>query len=485
MTSSSSEGPKGRSEPHQRRRLSRRLRFISFFFLATGPLLSQPSAPPTEGLPTELARAADLLRDQHYGQALAAAEAYKQSSPQDPRGYYYAGLALAADGRLQEAAVELQQALQRSPDSLQAGFALASALSRLNQLQEAVQALRMIDGDNLGNQAQPEPLWLLADLYYRQEAFRDARRVLDRYAEVAPEDVRLPLRRAQIALLEGRFEEAVQHFRQALAQQPDEAAIHHGLGLALWRRSEFEPARQSLLRAVELAPDQSDFLLDLGKLLLETGAANEAIPYLERAVQTEAPPAEAFFELSRAQRRVGNLEQADLSMERFRQLRKERQSADERDEKLASALRRGQQSLRQGALRQALEAFQQAVEQDPESWLAHSYLAKIYLSSNLLSQADRHLREMQRIDPESAEGNFLLASYRYRIADHAGALEAAQKALDSRPDYGDLRNLLGNIYLALGRRQEAIQEYSAALRLEPGREDFRLNLESAQRNPPR
>ncbi len=426
-------------------------------------------------------QAKDLISSRQFEQALDALQRYKISSPQDPRGYYYAGMALAGGGRLQEAAAELRQALQLDSDSFAARYALALMLSRLNQLPEAIEVLRVIEDDEPPSQSTPEPLWLLADLHYRQESFQDALRVLDHYARIAPQDLRLTLRRGQIALLEGRFDDAVQLFRQARTQQPESPAIHHGLGLALWRSNDLDEARQSLLRAVELAPQQPEFLLDLGKLLVETGTASEAIPYLERATQADSPPAEAFFELSRAHRRAGNQPEANRYLERFRQLRDEQQAGIDRQEQLGTALRRGQDLLRHGNVRQALQAFQQAVEQDPQSWLAHSYLCKIYLSSNMLSNAAAHLAEMQRLDPESAEGNFLLASYRYRIGDHAQALQAAQKARSARPDYGELRNLLGNIFLALGRPEEAAREYTAALRLEPSREDFRLNLESVKK----
>jgi Tfp pilus assembly protein PilF len=60
-------------------------------------------------------------------------------------------------------------------------------------------------------------------------------------------------------------------------------------------------------------------------------------------------------------------------------------------------------------------------------------------------------------------------------------LEFAAKAKALQPSYPDLRNLLGNIYYALGELEKAKEEYSSAMNLAPGRSEFRLNFESVSR----
>jgi cytochrome c-type biogenesis protein CcmH/NrfG len=41
--------------------------------------------------------------------------------------------------------------------------------------------------------------------------------------------------------------------------------------------------------------------------------------------------------------------------------------------------------------------------------------------------------------------------------------------------------MLGNIYLLMGRVPEAVQEYSAAVGLDPSRPEFQRNLEAAKK----
>jgi Flp pilus assembly protein TadD len=52
----------------------------------------------------------------------------------------------------------------------------------------------------------------------------------------------------------------------------------------------------------------------------------------------------------------------------------------------------------------------------------------------------------------------------------------AEKVKQSRPAHADLRNLLGQIYLGLGQSERSQREFEEAVRLAPGRADFRANL---------
>ena len=44
-----------------------------------------------------------------------------------------------------------------------------------------------------------------------------------------------------------------------------------------------------------------------------------------------------------------------------------------------------------------------------------------------------------------------------------------------------LRNLLGNLYFSQGQTQQAVQEYRAAVELDPERPEFQMNLEVARK----
>jgi tetratricopeptide (TPR) repeat protein len=103
------------------------------------------------------------------------------------------------------------------------------------------------------------------------------------------------------------------------------------------------------------------------------------------------------------------------------------------------------------------------------------------MAQGSLYQALEHVQAMEKIDPDAVAGQYLAARYWYQRRDLRKALDYAQKVKEIRPSNAGLRNLLGNIYLALGRLPEAVDEYTAAVELDPERSEFQLNLEAAEK----
>ncbi len=429
---------------------------------------------------TELEKGLQLVREGRSQDALAAFDRFKQSFPDDSRGFYSAGMTLVLMNRPQEALAEFDQAIRLDPQNTGYHLTRGTLLAELGKTGDAIEALQVIDHQNLAGALDPEAVWLLSDLYFQTDKLDDSLRVLQHYRELRPDDPRAWLREGQILLLQNRIVESIADFRQVVQVLPDLSGAHHALGLAYWRHGDRAEARSSLQRAVELDPSDSH-LIDLGRFLIESGEFQAAVDVLSKGLSGRTSEPALFFEISRAYRRLGDSARAKDYLDRFKSAEAQLKQSKQQVERVQGALRRGQRLLNEGSVREARTLFREAAELDPGNWLAHSYLAKIALSSNQLDQASRHLSRMAEIDPESAEGNFLLASYRYRVKDYPGALSAGLSAREARPDYGELRNLLGNVYLALGRRSEAIEEYRAAVRLEPGRPEFRANLEVAGR----
>jgi Flp pilus assembly protein TadD len=83
---------------------------------------------------------------------------------------------------------------------------------------------------------------------------------------------------------------------------------------------------------------------------------------------------------------------------------------------------------------------------------------------------------MEALEPDSVIGNYLMARHWYLRKDFERARIYAEKVKLSRPAHADLRNLLGQIYLGLGKRERSLREFEEAVRLAPGRADFRANL---------
>lgn len=423
-----------------------------------------------------LRKGLESVQAERFEQALEAFQEFKLKAPDDPRGYRLSGLTLARAGRTREAVPELRRALDLAPDHLPTRLALAHVLKELRQLDDALQVLLPAQ-----QEGEPETLWALAQVLFEQESFSRVKQVLQRYGAKQPDDLRTTLLLGQIAIIEGDFEAAEQDFRTAIQRDDSLAPAFHGLGLALWRRAKLEEARTALGEAVEQEPNNAVFRLDLGRLLLESGDAQEARKHLESALAAPAPPAAVHFELGRAYRRLGLEEQAAEQTAIFQKLDEAAKREESRRSEVLSLLNQAKRDLEAGRIEEAHDGFLAVLRLDPDQAQAHSFLAKIYISSNLPREAQTHLNRYLEIEPTSAEAYYLQANLDYRTRRYPAALKAGERARELRPDYAELRNLLGNIHWELGQVQEAIAEYEAAVRLAPERQDFKLNLETARR----
>ena len=92
-------------------------------------------------------------------------------------------------------------------------------------------------------------------------------------------------------------------YREALKLDPDNAALHYNLSLALKRLGEHEAQQRELEKAIELAPNLSQAYCELGLLYLSKGRREDAARALKNALAVDpgyVPAKEALASLSQA-----------------------------------------------------------------------------------------------------------------------------------------------------------------------------------------
>ncbi|HET8533758.1 MAG TPA: tetratricopeptide repeat protein [Methylomirabilota bacterium] len=97
-------------------------------------------------------------------------------------------------------------------------------------------------------------------------------------------------RSGEVALQEGRYEDATAKFGEALAGHPDRPEALFGLGLAQYRLGSFDAAVASLGRAVLVAPDRADVRLYLALGYLALGSQDLAAGQLAVLVGQDIHP---------------------------------------------------------------------------------------------------------------------------------------------------------------------------------------------------
>lgn len=81
------------------------------------------------------------------------------------------------------------------------------------------------------------------------------------------------------------------------------------------------------------------------------------------------------------------------------------------------------------------------------------------------------LRQFKQSSNDEASAHFNLALTQQSLGRHAEALQLFQEAIRFDPSRSEIRQKLGESYLALGRWEDARQAFEAILSLEPGHAD--------------
>ena len=110
-----------------------------------------------------------------------------------------------------------------------------------------------------------------------------ARRDYERALELAPWFVPAWVNLADLLRIEGHEEEAAAALARALAADPDNATVHHALGLLRVRQKRTREGLLELARAAELAPGMPDFAYAHAIGLHSAGRSAEALAVLRRA----------------------------------------------------------------------------------------------------------------------------------------------------------------------------------------------------------
>lgn len=418
-----------------------------------------------------------LLAQGKFPAAIKLFQQYKQTNPQDARPYFYAGLALTEAGQFSAAALEVDEAVRLAPQQLEALVLQANLYARLKQKTHAEEVLADLQKLNATARLEASWLWMLSDVYYRVEQFNEVLRVLDLLEKRNPNEPRLELNRGQVYVIQSQFEQAQEALQTSIRKHPKNALAHFELGKLLHLRNDLPAAKTALREAVRLEPNNAQYLQKLGAVCLALRELDEALPHLERAATLAPQSAEPIYSLSQAYQRKGDRAKAADLMKQFQTLKRREETREE----VERTLGRGERMLDEGNEAEARTTFEQVVQNDPNNWTAHGYLAEMWLTAGNNEKAWPHLAKMEELDAESVVGNYLLARYWAGRKEFAKARGYAEKVKLARPAHAALRQLLGQIYSGLGQQAQAIVELEEAVRLAPERADFRVQLQQLKK----
>lgn len=264
--------------------------------------------------------------------------------------------------------------------------------------------------------------------------------------------------KGEIALKQGRYEEAIEEFMRARDEgEGDPAEIQRLLALAYLKLDRRDDALASLKEAIRLRPDFAKAHYDLGVAYYETGDFTNAAGSLEEAIRINPDFFDALIALGKTYQHSGLYLKAVDVLSKATLIR-----PDAIDAKTAL----GVAFIMAGQPEDAAKALQEAIRLSPQSAFAHATLGHAYRLMGKFQESIGALQEALRISPgDSVANNYLGQTYQ-SMERHQEAVEAFKQAITLKPNFAEAHFNLGVLYLELGSQTQARQEYLILKQLE-------------------
>ncbi len=218
-----------------------------------------------------------------------------RAAPQAWRVHTNLGIALAEEGRVDEAIAYLRRALDLNANQPDVPYNLALALTQAGRLDEAAAYhLRALELDPHHARARRHLAGILLQRGRFDEAIDQFRRLVD----MAPEDVNALYNLGSLLAQQGKTDEAIAHLGRAVKLQPDNVEALNNLGNALDERGRIDEAITHYRRALQYKPDSPATHTNLALALARRGRTREAEEHFRRAIQLKPGDAEAHVDLA-------------------------------------------------------------------------------------------------------------------------------------------------------------------------------------------
>ncbi|MBI5031002.1 MAG: tetratricopeptide repeat protein [Chloroflexi bacterium] len=387
---------------------------------------------PTDSVDARLARGDALMNTSDYTGALAEYQAAQKIAPDDPRVHRGLGNSYYHSSNLALAVSEYEQWVKLSPKDASARILLGLAYVEVQRTPSAIEQLQKATA--LAT-CSADAYVTLGSIYYQQN----------------------------------NYAQAIDAYTAATVVDPKNANAFYMAGILHYLQDQFDPATKALETAVALQADYTQAHFALGSAYYLQGAYQKAATARETLVQL-APNVSYYHEsLAYAYEHLGRLDAAAS----------EYQKALALEENAQTRTFLGTVLMRQQKYAPALAEFQKAIALNPNDYFAHGALGDVYAAQGNWNDAIvSYQNALARQDV--AATHFQLASAYVAQNKTDLAIAEYQKAAALDPKDPLARLTLGNLYGTLGKFDEAVKEYRAALAIKADSVDAYLAIANTE-----
>ncbi len=410
----------------------------------------------------------------------------------------------ATQGNQAEADALIERATEAAPDNPRPHLVLSAYRARKGDLDGALEAAEAaVRADPEGLQPKLRKAEVLVEQGYRRNdpaRIAEGRAIAEAVLAEQPAEPGALFVRAKIEMAEGRMDDAAASLRSAIDVQPEWAQAHFVLGTALTVKGERTSARTELARALELDPTLTEAHQVLAQVHADLGeheyAVEEARLYLRErpdAIPTRILLAQSLMRLRQAEEALVELRtvpEAERTPELHYAIGRILLAQGELDG-ARSELELAQAGLpdspdvlmalldldrRQGRLGESRARITALADEKPESASLQRLKGRVLLTAGDAKGAEQAFERAVELDPNDVQGYQLLASYYQATGRTQETIQTFEKALAVDPDAAHIDLFLGVLYESAGQRGKAIEHYEAAIRKNPNLAEAKNNL---------
>ncbi len=207
---------------------------------------------------------------------------------------------------------------------------------------------------------------------------------------------------------QGKLDQAMAHYAEALRLEPDFAGAHHNLGLALAAQGKIDQALAHYAEALRLNPEFALAHHNLGAALAAQGKLDQAMAQYSEALRLKPDFAQAHRSLGVALTMQGKLDQAVAQFAEALRLKPDAEAHNNLGVALAH----------QGKIDEAIVMFQKAIQMKPDLAGAYANLGVVLAKQGRIGEAIIICQEALKINPNNSSVQKILSILKAKSPDN-------------------------------------------------------------------
>ncbi len=266
---------------------------------------------------------------------------------------------------------------------------------------------------------------------------------------------------AHLGLIDARqehYNEAISHYRQALALDPNLPGLQMNLGLAYFKATQFPEAIKNFTAEIRKHPGDQRLTILLGMAHYGMGDYLVAIPYLKQAATRD--PQSLPLRLTLAHSCLWS-KQFDCVLEVYQEILALNADSPEADMLVGEALDE------KGDEAGAIEQFRSAEKANTKEPNVHFGLGYLLWKQSHFEEAAKEFQAELDNDSTHVQARAYLGDSYVALNNYAKAQPELESVNVTDPSLAMVHRDLGTVYVSLGRNEEAIAELHKAIELDP------------------